>query len=116
MIYQGEGQDESFHILIDIERDMISRWGVFQNITQEMQGSPGEGTSIDHEEPFVMRFECDQDGWMLKVNEESRYQTFFHLFSSSEIRWVRLEGQADVNYVGFGEKGKVMRLRRGEGM
>ena len=110
MIYQGEGLDESFHILIDIERDMISRWGVFENITQEMQGNPGEGTSIDHEEPFVMRFECDQDGWMLKVNEESRYQTFFHLFSSSEILWVRLEGQADINYVGFGEKGKEIRL------
>ena len=106
MIYQAEGLDESFHILIDIKRDMISRWGVFENVTQETQGFAGEGTSIDHDEPFVIRFECDQDGWMLKVNDEPKYQTFFHLFSSDQIRSVRLEGQADINYVGFGEKGE----------
>lgn len=106
MIYQAEGLDESFHILIDIKRDMISRWGVFENVTQETQGFAGEGTSIDHDEPFVIRFECDQDGWMLKVNDEPKYQTFFHLFSSDQIRSVRLEGQADINYVGFGERGE----------
>ena len=85
---------------------MISRWGVFENVTQETQGFAGEGTSIDHDEPFVIRFECDQDGWMLKVNDEPKYQTFFHLFSSDQIRSVRLEGQADINYVGFGERGE----------
>ena len=106
MIYQAEGLDESFHILIDIKRDMISRWGVFENVTQETQGFAGDGTSIDHDEPFVIRFECDQDGWMLKVNDEPKYQTFFHLFSSDQIRSVRLEGQADINYVGFGERGE----------
>ena len=67
MVYRAEGLDESFHIAVDIKNDVITRWAVAENITQEVQGRPGEGTSIDFDEPFVMRFECDEDGWVLKA-------------------------------------------------
>ena len=97
--------DESFHILIDIANDVITRWGVFENVTQELLGQPGEGTSIDFDEPFVIRFECDEDGWMLKINDDHKYQTFFHLFSPELIETVQLKGQADISYVGFGTRG-----------
>ena len=78
---------------------------MFENVTQELLGSPGDGTSIDFDEPFVLRFECDEDGWMLKINEDHKYQTFFHLFSPDLIETVQLQGQADISYVGFGASG-----------
>ena len=31
------------------------RWGVVDNVTQELQGEPGEGTTVDFEEPFVIK-------------------------------------------------------------
>ena len=68
-----------------------------------MQGRPGEGTSVDFNEPFVIRFECDEDGWMLKVNDEI-YETYFHLFSKDLIQTVELLGQAEISYVGFGPR------------
>ena len=103
VVYRAGGLDESFHIAVDIQSDVITRWAVAENITQEVQGRQGEGTSIDFDEPFVMRFECDEDGWVLKVNDEV-YQTYFHLFSSELIQTVELLGQADISYVGFGSK------------
>ena len=107
VIYKTGGLDESFHILIDIENDVITRWGVFENVTQELLGSPGEGTSIDFDEPFVLRFECDEDGWILMINEDHKYQTFFHLFSPDLVETVQLQGQADISYVGFGAAGCI---------
>ena len=68
-------------------------------------GAPGDGTSIDFDEPFVLRFECDEDGWILMINEDQKYQTFFHLFSPDLVETVQLEGQADISYVGFGAAG-----------
>ena len=46
---------ELFHILIDPDNEVITRWGVAQNVTQGQTGSPGEGTTIDRDEPFVIR-------------------------------------------------------------
>ena len=112
VIYKTGGLDESFHILIDIENDVITRWGVFENVTQELLGSPGDGTSIDFDEPFVLRFECDEDGWILMINEDHKYQTFFHLFSPDLVETVQLQGQADISYVGFGAAGISFVLKR----
>ena len=100
------------------------RWGVVNNVTQELQGEPGEGTTVDFEEPFViklvvhdelmkinskplLRIGCDEDGWNLQVNEEPVYQTFMHLFSPSKIKNLAIKGKLDVSYVGIGSKGII---------
>ena len=31
------------------------------------QGEPGDGTSVDMEEPFILSLSCDDDGWILQV-------------------------------------------------
>ena len=48
-------KDESFHILIDLKLDMIQRWGTFGDL-REGAGQPGEGTTIDTDEPFMLRW------------------------------------------------------------
>ena len=55
IIFMGaNGWDESFHMLVDIPNDVVKRWAVLDNETLEMQGEDGEGTTIDHDEPFVI--------------------------------------------------------------
>ena len=48
--------DEAFHASFDIKNKFVQRWGVLDNVTEEILGSPGEGTSIDYDEPFIIRF------------------------------------------------------------
>ena len=55
IIFATEGIDEAFHIMVDIKDEVVQRWAVFNNETQEILGEPGEGTSIDFDEPFVVR-------------------------------------------------------------
>ena len=55
IIFTGEGLNEAFHVVLNISFDYIERWGVFENVTQDRQGKPGDGTSVDKDEPFVVR-------------------------------------------------------------
>ena len=55
VIFATDGFDEAFHASFDINNKFVQRWGVFENVTEEVFGSPGDGTSIDHDEPFVIR-------------------------------------------------------------
>ena len=48
IIFETDGIDEAFHIMIDIKNEHVQRWAV-------VIGDLGEGTSIDFEEPFVIR-------------------------------------------------------------
>ena len=43
---------------MDVKNEVVQRWAVFQNITQEVFGYPGDGSSIDFDEPFVLRNLC----------------------------------------------------------
>ena len=54
---------------------------------------------------LTSRVECDEDGWVLQVNDEPKYPTFFHQFSPTLIKSLRVTGKIEVSYVGFGEKG-----------
>lgn len=47
---------EAFHLAIDVDREFIQRWGVTGNLTTAMTGSPGDGTTVDRDEPFVLRW------------------------------------------------------------
>ena len=56
IIFHAEnGYDEALHVILHIEEKYIERYGVFDNVTTEKLGKPGDGTSIDHDEPFVLR-------------------------------------------------------------
>ena len=69
IIFQGEGPKEAFHVLVDPgdkknhieyllfppEQEFIQRWAVPENITSGLIGEPGEGTTIDLDEPFLLR-------------------------------------------------------------
>ena len=39
----------------DVKAEVVRRWSVLDNVTGEIFGTEGEGTSIDLEEPFVIR-------------------------------------------------------------
>ena len=97
-----------------------------ENITSGLIGEPGEGTTIDLDEPFLLRWPdlynpvpvsslfptyiprigCDADGWMVLPNKEPSYAHFFHVFSHTEIRNILVTGDAEIGYIGFGEKGE----------
>ena len=40
---------------LDVEQEFIERWGVSGNITMGLQGERGDGTTIDKDEPFIIR-------------------------------------------------------------
>ena len=53
---------------------------------------------------FYPRIECDEDGWLLTVNDEPPYQTFFHKFSPSLIKTLKVQGKVEISYVGIGSQ------------
>ena len=55
VVFQGAGTDEAFHILIDPDKEFVQRWGASMNETKGLAGTPGDGTTIDKDEPFVLR-------------------------------------------------------------
>jgi hypothetical protein len=60
IVFAGEGLDEAFHVRVDSDNEVFTRWGGVLNITQGEQGQPGEGTTIDRDEPFVLRLTLHQ--------------------------------------------------------
>ena len=124
IIFATDGIDEAFHVMVDIKNEVVQRWAVFNNETQEILGEPGEGTSIDFDEPFVIRcislepnskissilvicyfrIGCDPDGWALKVNSEPEYNSFLHVVKPEYVKTIKFHGQAEINFIGFGPK------------
>ena len=39
---------------MDIPNDVIKRWGVVDNVTEEIHGNDADGTTVDFDEPFVI--------------------------------------------------------------
>ena len=100
-------------------QEFIQRWGVVEDSPVELVGDPGDGTTIDLDEPFLLRWNhfhvyvikdsrigCDDDGWFVKTNKEPSYPHFFHLFTHTEIRSVLFKGDLDIRYIGFGDQSK----------
>ena len=56
VIFPAIGPNEAFHVLLDLDSDVVQRWGFADNKTQEFQGEPFEGTTIDRGEPFTLRW------------------------------------------------------------
>ena len=126
--FATNGTDEAFHMReglhftnlsktlsshtfsLELEEEYIRRWGVLDNVTEDLQGQPGDGTTIDREEPFIIRIKCDGDGWILQVNKEPAYDTFLHRVPIPHILNVNIKGTAHISYVGFGTDGKPFKL------
>ena len=53
--FLSEGIDEAFHLQIDPDNEFLARWAVVANLTTSVIGQPGDGTTIDRDEPFVIR-------------------------------------------------------------
>ena len=56
VIFAADGIDEALHVEFDVKAEVVRRWAVNENVTGEIFGTEGDGTSIDLEEPFVIRF------------------------------------------------------------
>lgn len=55
VIFAADGIDEALHVEFDVKAEVVRRWSVYENVTGEIFGAAGDGTSIDLEEPFVIR-------------------------------------------------------------
>ena len=57
----------------------------------------------------VCRIECDIDGWILKVNNEISYDTYYHIedLNIEDIQSVKIMGDVAISYTGFGSKGNM---------
>ena len=53
------------------------------------------------------RIGCDADGWMVMANKEPSYPHFFHAMSPTEISAVKVTGDVEIGYIGFGSKGSI---------
>ena len=49
---------------------------------------------------------CDSDGWVLKVNNENDFPTFFHIIQVQEIQSIDVFGDVEISYIGFGGESK----------
>ena len=59
-----ESPKEAFHVLVDPVQEFIQRWAVTEENPVDVAGEPGDGTTIDLDEPFLLRLETF-DLWLL---------------------------------------------------
>ena len=55
LVFRGPGSEEAFHVRIHADLEYIERWGVASNVTLGQAGGEGDGTTIDRDEPFIVR-------------------------------------------------------------
>ena len=116
---------EAFHVLFSPVLEYVKRWAFTQNATTGLVGQPGDGTTIDIDEPFILRwdtievsqprffprFACDADGWTLRANKEGPYPHFFHIVNPADILTVTLTGDVEISFMGFGDGMRVIRKK-----
>ena len=105
-VFRAGDWDEAFRVKIDPDQEVIQRWGVFNNVSTKVAGDPFDGTTVDRDEPFVVRISCDQDGWVLKINSEDNYPHFFHILPQTTITTLDVTGDVEISYIGFGPDSK----------
>ena len=54
---------------------------------------------------LYFRIKCDEDGWILLVNDDPEYPSYFHGLSPTKIETVKIKGDSKISYFGFGPKG-----------
>ena len=49
---------------------------------------------------------CDEDGWIVKANREEELPVFFHLMPPAHIGGIKVSGDVELSYFGFGDMSK----------
>ena len=125
IIIKGPNNTEALHVKIVVEEEVVFRWAMLvDEVPMVLSGQEGEGTTIDYDEPFVIRYEqpistyliliidsclslrCDEDGWELVVNTEQPYPHFLHVIDHTQLVQVDILGDVSVSYAGVVEAGK----------
>jgi hypothetical protein len=55
VVFRGEDTEEALHLLVSPGLEYVQRWAFTSNTTLGMVGRPGDGTTIDMDEPFILR-------------------------------------------------------------
>ena len=73
--------NEGIHINLNLKNQVIQRYSVTNGTKSTIDGLPGDGTSIDYDEPFVLNLSCDQgeDLMIIKLGEIVEMLTLFLL-------------------------------------
>lgn len=103
-VFKTTNDDEAYHVAIALGYNTIFRYSVKNGTVAKVFGTAGDGTTIDLDEPFIMRIACDGDGWVVKVNDEKNFPHFLHILPFQDIDRFEVSGDVDVSFVGFGDK------------
>ena len=104
LVFKTKDDDEAFHVEIALGEKTVYRYAIKDETYSKIFGKAGDGTTIDLEEPFIIRIACDRDGWTLQVNEEKSYLHFLHVIPFQDIDRFEVFGNIDVSFIGFGDK------------
>ena len=107
IIATENGENEGIHINLNLKKQVIERYTLLNGTKSEIGGTPGDGTSIDFEEPFVLNLSCDDDGWILEINNDPVYLTVLHTVPLESLTLIKVTGDIIINFIGIGDKGKV---------
>ena len=102
-VFKTSDDDEAFHVAIAIGYNTVYRYAVKNGTVSKAFGAAGDGTTVDLDEPFVLKIVCDGDGWVVTVNDERSYLHFLHNMPFRKIDRFEVSGDADISFVGFGD-------------
>ena len=102
--FETDGQNEAFHVKISLFDNVVYRHSLFNN-SETTQGFPGDGTSLDLMEPFLILISCDEDGWVFQEEgADQDYPHFLHQVPLDEITQLHIYGSLEITYAGFVDK------------
>ena len=103
-IFKTIDNDEAFHVQIALGDKTVYRYAIRNGSYSEVFGKPNDDTTIDLDEPFIVRISCDGDGWVAKVNDEKSFLLFLHVVPFSEISRLVVSGDVDISFLGIGNE------------
>ena len=109
LVLRTSSGDSVLGLRLDPGRDYLRRWSRVGGQVVLEQGKPGEGSSIDLGEDFLLVVRCDMDGWAVTVNTEAAYPHVPHhpRVQIGEVTELLITGDILVNYAGFIAEGEL---------
>ena len=103
-VFKTNDDDEAFHVQVALGNNTVYRYALKNGTYSEIFGKNNDDTTIDLEEPFILRIACDGDGWVAKVNDEKSFLHFLHFIPFDKITTLEITGDIDVSFVGIGNE------------